>query len=94
MTAQEHKSHYGIDFKRPISELMTNARTSMTKLRGEIWDIRMRWPGLEGLQCLEGLLTCGICTLYYEIEQMKKAEARWAEKEKNDPLTNPERGDR
>lgn len=87
----EHKSIYGVDFSRRRSELLAEIRGQFTKLRGQLWDIRYRWPAFEGLQSVEGLLTCGIVTLFYEIEEMKKHEARFAEQVSPD---QPQKGEK
>lgn len=71
----EHKSIYGVDFDKPISETLSEIRADMAKLRGKLWDVGYRFTGLtERLANIEGLLTCGIVTLYGEIEKIKGLE--------------------
>lgn len=73
---EEHKAIYGTDLSKPVSEIVAGIRSALTQARGQIFDVSFRWPGWgERLKAVEGLLTCGIVTLYNDIEEMKKAEA-------------------
>lgn len=68
---------YGTDMSKSVSELLTGLRNDLTKVRGQLSDIGFYHPGWEErLQSVEGLLTCGLVTLFYEIEEAKKYESR------------------
>lgn len=70
------KPIYGTDLSKPISELLQGFRDQMTTMRGQLSDIAFHTPAMEQYtKHLEGLLTCGIVTLHYEVEQAKKMEA-------------------
>jgi hypothetical protein len=75
------KPIYGTDLSKPVEELLKEIRNKITNLRGQLHDIRNRWPAQDSLEDVEGLLTCGLVTLYYEIEQIEKNKKHWAEQE-------------
>lgn len=69
------KPIFGTDLSKPASELLQGWRDDMTKMRGQLSDLTFALPWTEQYtKHLEGLLTCGIVTLCYEVEQAKKAE--------------------
>lgn len=78
MTPEERrkmKPIYGTDLSKPASELLQGWRDDLTKIRGQMHDLSFAFPWTDQLvRHMEGLLTCGIVTLHYEIEQAKKAE--------------------
>lgn len=53
------------DFSKPLLHLIEELRDQLSDTRGQIHDIERAYPGLkERIHCVEGLLTCGISTLY------------------------------
>lgn len=67
---------YGTDLKRPMSEVIAELRNRMTQLRGQIADFQFGFPGWrEHTQPVEGLLTCGIVTLYAVLQELEEFEA-------------------
>jgi len=80
--AERSKAHpiYGTDLSRPLSEVVSGIRSAMSKIRGQISDIYFAYPAWKDeLDDVEGLLTCGISTLYATVERMKAVEIRKAE---------------
>jgi hypothetical protein len=69
---------YGTDFSKPLSEIIGSLRNDLTRVRGQLGDIGsgyLAWK--EHLESIEGLLTCGLVSLYYVQEQMKEHEAKY-----------------
>ena len=66
---------YGTDLDRPMSEVITELRNNMSRLRGQIWDFKFGFPGWgERVVPIEGLLTCGIIALYDVMQELEKFE--------------------
>lgn len=71
------KPIFGTDVSKPVSELLTGLRNDLTRIRGQLSDIGFYNPGWdERLKPVEGLLTCGLVTMFYEIEEAQKSEIR------------------
>lgn len=71
---------YGTDFSKPLSVLIEEARSDLAKIRGRLSDISFGYIGWrEELACVEGLLTCGLVTLYGTKEKMEEHEKLCAE---------------
>ncbi len=69
------KPIFGTDLKRPLSEIITGIRRQLLEARNSIHDFEFGYPGWkERTQPVEGLLTCGLVTLYDVIEELKKFE--------------------
>ena len=67
---------FGTDLNKPMSEVVKELRSRMTQLRGQISDFQFGFPGWrERTEPVEGLLTCGIVTLYSVIQELEKFEA-------------------
>lgn len=67
---------YGTDLNRPMSKVVKELRDRMTTLRGQIQDFQFGFPGWrERTEPVEGLLTCGIVTLYSVLQELEKFEA-------------------
>jgi hypothetical protein len=70
---------YGDDLTRPISDLIVEIRTDLSRARGRLSDIAFAHPGMKSrLESAEGLLTCGISYLFFELEEVRKWEKRVA----------------
>jgi hypothetical protein len=66
----------GTDLNRPMSEVIAEIRGNMTKLRGQIADFQFGFPTWKGrTEPVEGLLTCGIVTLYEVLNRLEAFEA-------------------
>jgi hypothetical protein len=62
---------YGTDFSRPVSVIIEELRNKMAELRGTIIDIKCGYPHWSGrIDCVEGLLTCGLVTLHNVNEEV------------------------
>lgn len=67
---------FGTNLKRPMSEVIKEIRSNMVQLRGNITDFQFGFPGWgERTEPVEGLLTCGIVTLYNVLQELEKFEA-------------------
>lgn len=74
------KPIYGTDFSKPLSVLVEELRSDIAKIRGRMSDISYGYPAWrEELDCVEGLLTCGLVTLYGTKEKMVDHEKLCAE---------------
>lgn len=70
------KPIYGTDFSVPLSVSIARIRSDITKVRGQLDDIGSAFPGWkQDTQMVQGLLTCGLVTLHWIMEQMQKSEA-------------------
>lgn len=68
---------YGDDLSRPKHELIDEIRRDLGRARGRLSDIMHDMPmTTERLKSAEGLLTCGISYLYYEMLEIKRWETR------------------
>jgi hypothetical protein len=76
LRAREHPI-YDTDLSQPLSQLVEGLRDTLTEVRGQLNDIRRGFPAWERVQDVEGLLTCGIVTLYDTVQEMRKSEAKW-----------------
>lgn len=66
---------YGTNFGPPLSETIQAMRGRVSQLRGELGDIRRAFPGWgERLECVEGLLTCGLIALQDAMQEMQRIE--------------------
>ena len=72
-----HREHpiYGTDFSKPLPEIISKLRDELTRIRGQLGDIKFAFPGWgERTASVEGLLTCGLVSLHYIQEEMREAE--------------------
>ena len=68
---------YGTDFSKPLSEIVHQIRNDLTRARGQLSDVASAYTGWKDhVASIEGLLTCGIVSLHYVVEQMKEHEKR------------------
>lgn len=80
---EEHKPLYGADMSKPISQLIEDVRSQLVRSRGQLWDIGFRYTGwTDRLASVEGLLTCGLVTLYHEKQEAIESEKRRAEEQR------------
>jgi hypothetical protein len=84
--AENSKLHpiFGTDFSKPLSKIIEEIRVRLVAARGQLSDIASAHPGWgERTADVEGLLTCGLVTLYGIMEEMRKIEEQ-IEKERNE----------
>jgi hypothetical protein len=73
------KPIYGTDFSIPLSQTIEKLRSQLTNIRGQLGDINSAFPVWgERTKDVEGLLTCGIVTLYGIAKEMREFEVRQA----------------
>jgi hypothetical protein len=71
------KPIFGADLSKPLSEVVEDVRNMLTAARGQLSDISFRHRGWgEHLAPMEGLLTCGLISLHFVMEQMREHEAK------------------
>jgi hypothetical protein len=76
MHAPQAKPLYGTDFSLPLSKAIEAVRSQIVQSRGQLDDIGMAFPGYkQDMQMVQGLLTCGLVTLHWIMEEMQKREA-------------------
>lgn len=74
LQALEHPL-YNTDLTQPRSSLIYKARHDIIQIRGMLGDISRAYPGWkESLDNVEGLLNCGLTTLYSIMQDMKTLE--------------------
>lgn len=69
------KPIYGVDLSKPLSETIELIRGQISTIRGKLHDIgfaKTAWT--QDMESVQGLLTCGLVTLHWIMEEMKKAE--------------------
>jgi hypothetical protein len=73
---ERYRKHpiYGTDFSKPVSVLIEDIRTELTRARGHITDIKFGAGWQDRLSHIEGLLTCGLIALYNSKEEIEKFE--------------------
>jgi hypothetical protein len=82
--AESYRQHpiYGTDLNRPMSEVIAEIRGNMIRLRGQIYDFQFGFPAWKArTEPVEGLLTCGIVTLYQALQEIEAFEASKANTE-------------
>lgn len=87
--AERYKQNpiYGTDLNRPMSEVIKEIRDRMTVLRGQVNDFQFGFPGWrERTEPVQGLLTCGIVTLFSVMQELEKFEAEARSKTPNGPV--------
>jgi hypothetical protein len=61
------------DFQKTPDKLVNDIRWDIVNLRGQLSDISKAYPGWKGqLEAVEGLLTCGLISLYDTMKQMEQ----------------------
>lgn len=74
----KHNPIFGTDLSIPFSETVEELRSRIAKIRGQLYDIGSAetiWK--DRLQSVEGLLTCGLVSLYAVKEEMAEYERKW-----------------
>ena len=73
------------DFKKPLSELIEDIRTELSRVRGKVTDIIYGYDCTDlyrSIKDVEGLLTCGLVTLaHIKDERLKHEKMMEARKE-------------
>lgn len=76
------KPIFGTDLSRPISVILEGFRDDLTRVRGQLSDLGFAFPGWdERLECVEGLLTCGLISLAYVADEARAVETQRAQQE-------------
>lgn len=66
---------FGTDLNRPISTIVEGLRGDAEKIRSVLCDIKNAYPSWgERLECVEGLMTCALITLYSINRDIKEFE--------------------
>lgn len=85
------KPIYDTDMSKPLPDLVQDWRNMLTQIRGQISDVSFKYPGWgEHLDCVRGLLTCGLISLSHVrdtmIEAKRAEQRRKAEELKLEPV--------
>jgi hypothetical protein len=67
------------EMNKPLSDLMSDLRSDMSRIRGKICDIRHAYGWKERLDFIEGGLTCMIISMHSTQEEWEKYEAKQKE---------------
>ena len=67
------------EMDKPLSELMEELRTDLSKVRGKLFDIKQSFGWKDRIEHIEGGLTCMLIAMYGTMEEWKKFEAKRAE---------------
>lgn len=101
MTTQERerdqeirKKHpiFGTDFSKPVSVIIEDIRSQLSKARGQLSDIGSATGWGERVEHVEGLLTCGLVALHHTMEEIAKLEIRWDDEKLGESLQFSTRG--
>jgi hypothetical protein len=70
------------DLSKKVSVLIEEIRNQLVQERGKIYDIKQVYPAWgERLEPVEGLLTCGLISLYSIMEEIAEFERKTEENE-------------
>lgn len=64
------------EMDRPLSELMEELRSEISRTRGKLHDIKYSYGWVDRIEPLEGGLTCMIVAMYSVMEEWKKFEEK------------------
>ncbi len=76
-SAEQYKLRpiFDTDFSKPLTEIIEGVRTRLIAARGTLADIGFAYSGWsERTKDVEGLITCGLVTLYGIKEKMEEVE--------------------
>lgn len=62
------------EMNKPVSELIEELRTELSRIRGKMHDIRRSYGFKDNIECLEGGITCVISAAYNTMDEIKKCE--------------------
>jgi len=68
------------EFNKPVSELIEQLRSELSKTRGKIYDIRHNHGFEDKLEHIEGGLTCIISAMANTVKDFKDWEEKWTKK--------------
>jgi hypothetical protein len=74
MPEPSRKPIYGTDLSKPLSELMTEWRSQVATIRGQMSDFAFARGWREELETLEGGLTCMLMAMHNTLERAKENE--------------------
>ncbi|KGT75816.1 hypothetical protein MA20_32005 [Bradyrhizobium japonicum] len=67
-----------IDLSRPLECVIDDLRREMVALRGKLNDVKMGFTGwAEQIAPVEGLLTCGIVSMFNVLEDAREHRQKW-----------------
>jgi hypothetical protein len=92
---QRAKDHpiWGTDFNDPVSKIIENLRHELTKVRGGLNDICSAFPHYrQRLESVQGLLTCGLITMYGEMNEILQREIEKDDRDIGESLEFRSRG--
>ena len=64
------------EMDKPLSELMEDLRSDISKVRGKLFDIKQSYGWEDRIDFLEGGLTCMIVAMFSTTEEWKKFEKK------------------
>lgn len=64
------------DMRKPLSKLMEDLRTDISKVRGKLHDIKIIYGWDDRIEHLEGGLTCMLIAMYATTQEWEKFEDR------------------
>ena len=60
------------EMDKPLSELMEQLRTDLSKIRGKLFDIKMSYGEEDRIEHLEGGLTCMLVAMHSIMEEWRE----------------------
>lgn len=75
MPEPSKKPIYGTDLSKPLSELVTEWRSQIVQIRGQMHDFAFAVGWKEELETLQGGLTCMLMAMHDTLERAKANEA-------------------
>ena len=66
------------EMDKPLSELMEELRSELSKVRGKLHDIKSSYGWADRIEHIEGGLTCMIVAMHATVEEWEKFEAKSA----------------
>lgn len=80
------KPIYGTDFSQPLSKTVEELRSQISHIRGQLYDIGYSYPAWKDrVESVQGLLTCGLVSLYGVAEEMRKHELQFGHRDATKP---------
>lgn len=66
------------EMDKPLSELMEELRSDLSKVRGKLHDIKRSYGWEDRIEHLAGGLTCMLVAMYATVEEWRKFEGKAA----------------
>ena len=64
------------EMNKPLSELMEELRSDISKVRGKLFDIKQSYGWEDRIEFIEGGLTCMLVSMFSTMEEWKKFEEK------------------